>query len=69
MKDDDYDYEDEDNIIGSVLVTAFNNNTYTIRTSMDLNDTIQLVVDAGDDLIEGNIEGIEGFSQCGMTKH
>ena len=31
MKEDDYDYEDEENVVGSVLITAFNKNTYMIR--------------------------------------
>jgi len=69
MKEDDYDYEDEENVVGSVLITAFNNNTYMIRTSMDINETTQLVVDAGDDLIEGNLDGMESFSHSGITKH
>ena len=36
---------------------------------MDFDDTIQLVVDAGDDLIEGNLDGMESFSHSGITKH
>ena len=36
---------------------------------MDINKTTQLVVDAGDDLIEGNLDGMESFSHSGITKH
>ena len=69
MKDDDYDYEDEQNVVGVVSIIAYDNNTYVIRTDMEGEDMVQLVVEAGDDLLEGSVEGMESFSHCGNTKH
>ena len=65
IKDDDYDYEDEENVLGVVTLIAYDNNTYMIRTTLEAEDMIQLVVDAGDDLIEGNVEGLENASHGG----
>ena len=56
MNTDEY-YEDEENIIGMVLITAYKDNTYFIKTDMSSDETTQLVVDVGDDLLEGNIAG------------
>lgn len=69
MKDDNYDYEDEDNVIGAVTLIAYNNDTYIIKTTLNAEETVQLVVDVGDDLLEGVVEGMEDFSHRGMTKH
>jgi hypothetical protein len=30
---------------------------------------VQLVVEVGDDLLEGAVEGLESISHSGMTKH
>ena len=67
--DDDYDYEDEDNVLGVVTLIAYDNDTYMIRTTLEPDDLIQLVVDVGDDLLEGKVEGLESISHSGMTKH
>lgn len=69
MKDDNYDYDDEDNVIGAVTLIAYNNDTYIIKTTLNAEETVQLVVDVGDDLLEGVVEGMEDFSHRGMTKH
>jgi hypothetical protein len=68
MKDDDYDYDDDENVLGVVVIRAYNNNTYMIQTSLDVHETTQLVVDAGDDLIEGRLEGLEDFSHGEIPK-
>ena len=69
MRDDDYDYEDEDNVLGVVTLIAYKNDTYIIKTTLEAEDMVQLVVEVGDDLLEGTVEGMEHFSHCGMTKH
>jgi len=69
MKEEDYDYEDEQNVVGVVSIIAYDNNTYVIRTDMPGEDMVQLVVEAGDDLLEGAVEGMEDISHGGMTKH
>lgn len=69
MKQDDYDYEDEQNVVGVVSIIAYDNDTYVIKTDMAGEDMVQLVVEAGDDLLEGAVEGMETISHGGMTKH
>ncbi len=36
---------------------------------MEAEDMVQLVVEAGDDLLEGKVQGMEDISHCGNTKH
>ena len=62
MKDDNYDYEDEENVLGVVTLIAYDNDTYIIKTTLGAEDMIQLVVDVGDDLLEGTVEGMEQFA-------
>lgn len=69
MRDDDYDYEDEDNVLGVVTLIAYKNDTYIIKTTLEAEEMVQLVVEVGDDLLEGAVEGMEHFSHSGMTKH
>lgn len=69
MKDDNYDYEDEDNVLGVVSLIAYKNDTYIIKTTLEAEEMVQLVVEVGDDLLEGVVEGMEDFSHRGMTKH
>ena len=69
MRDDDYDYEDEDNVLGVVTLIAYKNDTYIIKTTLEAEDMVQLVVEVGDDLLEGTVEGMEHFAHQGMTKH
>ena len=69
MRDDDYDYEDEENVLGVVSLIAYKNDTYIIKTDLNAEEMVQLVVEVGDDLLEGVVEGMEDFSHRGMTKH
>lgn len=69
MKQDDYDYEDEQNVVGVVSIIAYDNDTYVIKTDMTGEDMVQLVVEAGDDLLEGAVEGMETISHGAITKH
>lgn len=69
MHEDDYDYDDEENVLGVVSLIAYKNDTYVIKSTLDGEDMVQLVVEVGDDLLEGNVEGLESISHSGMTKH
>jgi hypothetical protein len=69
IKDDDYDYEDEENVLGVVSLIAYKNDTYVIKTDLEATDMVQLVVDVGDDLLNGDVEGLESISHDGITKH
>lgn len=69
MKEEGYDYDNEENVTGVVSIIAYDNNTYVIKTDMEADDMVQLVVEAGDDLLEGAVEGMESLSHSGMTKH
>lgn len=69
MQDDDYDYDDEENVLGVVSLIAYKNDTYVIKSTLDGEDMVQLVVEVGDDLLEGNVEGLESISHYAMTKH
>jgi hypothetical protein len=69
MKDEDYDYEDEENVLGVVSIVVYNNDTYTLRTDLSGEEMVQLVVEVGDDLLEGVVEGLESISHSGITKH
>jgi hypothetical protein len=69
MREDDYDYEDEENVLGVVSLIAYNNDTYIIKTDLNAEEMVQLVVEVGDDLLEGVVEGMEDFAHQGMTKH
>lgn len=69
MKDDDYDYDNEEHVLGVVSIIAYKNDTYIIKTDLEAQDMVQLVVEVGDDLLDGSIEGLENISHHGMTKH
>lgn len=68
-KDENYDYEDEENVLGIVTLIAYKNDTYIIKTDLNAEEMVQLVVEVGDDLLDGTVEGMEDFSHRGMTKH
>ena len=69
IKDDNYDYDDEENVLGVVSIVAYRNDTYIIKTDLEGPAMVQLVVEVGDDLLEGEVEGLETISHSGMTKH
>lgn len=69
MKDEDYDYEDEENVLGVVSIVAYKNDTYTIRTDLNGEDMVQLVVEVGDDLLDGTVEGLENVARNGGVLH
>jgi hypothetical protein len=69
MIDEDYDYEDEENVLGVVSIVAYKNDTYTIRTDLNGEDMVQLVVEVGDDLLEGAVEGLESAVRGNAPLH
>jgi hypothetical protein len=69
IKDDDYDYDDEENVLGVVSIVAYKNDTYVIKTDLAGEDMIQLVVEVGDDLVEGEVEGLEDILRNGGSLH
>ncbi len=69
MKDDNYDYEDEENVVGVVTLIAYDNDTYIIKTTMNAEEMVQLVVEVGDDLLEGAVEGMEQFARGNESLH
>lgn len=69
MKDNDYDYEDEENVLGVVSIVVYKNDTYMIRTDLEPDDMVQVVVEAGDDLLEGSVEGLESAMRGNSPLH
>lgn len=59
----------DENLYGLVALEAYKDGTYIIKTSMDFDETYQLVLDALRDLEDGTLEGLEDFSGNNATKH
>jgi hypothetical protein len=57
--EDDKDLDE--NLYGMVVLRAFKDNTYSIETSMDLEESYQLILDALRDLEDGTLEGLDEF--------
>ena len=57
--DDDKDLDE--NLYGMVVLRAFKDDTYSIETSMDLDETYQLILDSLRDLEDGTLEGLSEF--------
>lgn len=69
MQDDDYDYDDEENVLGVVSLIAYKNDTYVIKSTLDAQDMVELVVGVGDDLLDGQVEGLEHASRGNTPLH
>jgi hypothetical protein len=59
MTEDDKDLDE--NLYGMVVIRAFKDDTYSIETSMDLDETYQLILDSLRDLEDGTLEGLADF--------
>ena len=59
--DDDKDLDE--NLYGMVVLRAFKDNTYSIETSMSLDESFQLLIDCVQDLEDGTLEGLEEFEE------
>lgn len=57
------DDENIENIYGIIGITAYNDGTYVIRTSMGLQETHELIINALQDLEDGDLEGMEDFGE------
>jgi hypothetical protein len=58
--EDDKDLDE--NLYGMVVLRAFKDDTYSIETSMDLEETYQLILDSLRDLEDGTLEGLAEFA-------
>jgi hypothetical protein len=59
----------EENVLGVVSLIAYKNDTYVIKTDLSGEEMVQLVVEVGDDLIEGTVEGLESISRGNTPLH
>jgi hypothetical protein len=57
------DKDPDENLYGMVVLRAFTNNTYSIETSMSLDESFQLLIDCVQDLEDGTLEGLEEFEE------
>jgi hypothetical protein len=59
--EDDKDLDE--NLYGMVVLRAFKDNTYSIETSMNLEESFQLLIDCVQDLEDGTLEGLDDFQE------
>jgi len=57
----DTNKEEDENVLGMVLVTAYKDNTYRLESSFDLEETHELLSETILDIEEGSLEGLEGY--------
>jgi hypothetical protein len=57
------DKDPDENLYGMVVLRAFKDNTYSIETSMSLDESFQLLIDCVQDLEDGTLEGLEEFEE------
>ena len=53
--------------IGEVVITLFEDNTYSIGTSVTIEDTLDLLADAFEAIENGTLDGMDVFQQSGGT--
>jgi hypothetical protein len=53
--------------IGEVIITLFEDNTYSIGTSVSIDDTLELLADAFEAIESGTLDGMDVFEQFGGT--
>jgi hypothetical protein len=53
--------------IGEVIITLFEDNTYSVGTSVTIEDTLGLLADAYEAIESGTLDGIDIFNQFGGT--
>jgi hypothetical protein len=53
--------------IGEVIITLFEDNTYSVGTSVTIEDTLDLLVDAYEAIENGTLDGMDVFEQFGGT--
>jgi len=53
--------------IGEVVITLFEDNTYSVGTSVSIDDTMDLLADAFEAIEAGTLDGMDVFQQFGGT--
>jgi hypothetical protein len=53
--------------IGEVVITLFEDNTYSVGTSVTIEDTLDLLADAYEAIEAGTLDGMDVFEQFSGT--
>lgn len=53
--------------VGEVIITVFEDNTYSVGTSVSIDDTLELLADAFEAIESGTLDGMDVFEQFGGT--
>jgi hypothetical protein len=53
--------------VGEVVITLFEDNTYSVGTSVTIEDTLDLLADAYEAIESGTLDGMDVFEQFGGT--
>ena len=54
-------------VVGQVIINLFEDNTYSIGTSVSIEDTMDLLADAYEAIDNGTLDGLDVFEQFGGT--
>ena len=57
----------EEKIIGQVVINVFENNVFSVGTSFDLEETVELLDAAIYSIEEGELDGLDVFQQSSGT--
>jgi TPP-dependent pyruvate/acetoin dehydrogenase alpha subunit len=53
--------------IGEVIINVYEDNTYSVSTSVSIDDTMDLLADAFEAIEAGTLDGMDVFEQFGGT--
>jgi len=53
--------------IGEVVINVYEDNTYSVSTSVSIDDTLDLLADAFEAIEAGTLDGMDVFEQFGGT--
>lgn len=59
--------KDELKVIGQVVINLFEDNTYSIGTSVSIEETMDLLADAFEAIEAGTLDGLDVFNQFSST--
>jgi hypothetical protein len=54
-------------VIGQVVINLFEDNTYSIGTSVSIEETMELLADAYEAVDSGTLDGLDVFNQFSST--
>jgi hypothetical protein len=54
-------------VIGQVVINLFEDNTYSIGTSVSIEETMELLADAFEAVDSGTLDGLDVFNQFSST--